>query len=121
MGIRLQGINRAIIESFERTSDTAKGMLEDLDRISEAADHVCRLEENNTRRIRISIGAGCDRHAFACDGEFLGEFHEALTGLYLRKQRELEGFEWEIPLVVEGMDGKLERGAGDDQIDLDIY
>lgn len=26
MGIRLQGINRAIIESFERTSDTAKGI-----------------------------------------------------------------------------------------------
>lgn len=96
-GIKITGCSEGMLRALERAQAAMEPKIKNLNMIHMALEDVQkdgeRFDEKDYHR--LSFGS----HSFLVDREFVGAFEEILLGLYLRKERELQSFEWEIPLT----------------------
>ena len=95
-GLKITGCSEGMLKALERAQSAMEPRIKNLNKIHRALEDVQkdgeRFDEKDPHR--LSFGS----HSFLVDREFVGAFEEILLGLYLRKERELQSFEWEIPL-----------------------
>lgn len=96
-GIKITGFSEGMLKALERAQAAMEPRIKNLNMIHRALEDVQkdgeRFDEKDPHR--LSFGS----HSFLVDREFVGAFKEIILGLYLRKERELQSFEWEIPLA----------------------
>lgn len=96
-GIKITGCSEGTLKALERAQEAMEPKIKNLNMIHRALEDVRKDEERFDEKNphRLSFGS----HSFLVDREFVGAFGEIILGLYLRKERELQSFEWEIPLA----------------------
>ena len=96
-GLKITGCSEGMLKALERAQEAMEPKIKNLNMIHRALEDVQkdgeRFDEDNPHRLSFGV------HSFLVDMEFVGAFEEILLGLYLRKERELQSFEWEIPLA----------------------
>ena len=94
-GLKITGCSEGTLKALERAQEALEPLVENLNEVHEAIGDLQYSAEHGDEPFRMRFGS----HSFLVDREFVGAFEEILLGLYLRKERELQSFEWEIPLA----------------------
>lgn len=94
-GIKITGCSEGTLKALERAQETMEPLVKNLNEVHKALEnvrHAAAFPEQNPYRMNFG------NHSFLVDVEFINELGEILLGLFLRKEQELNSFEWEIPL-----------------------
>ena len=94
-GLKITGCSEGTLKALERAQERIEPLVKNLNKIHEVIADLQYSAKHGDEPFRMTF----DNHSFHVDAEFVGAFAEVLLGLYLRKERELQSFEWEIPLA----------------------
>ena len=95
-GLKITGCSEGTLKALERAQEALEPLVENLNEVHKALEnvrHAAAYPKQNPYRMNFGT------HSFLVDVEFINELGKILLGLFLRKEQELNSFEWEIPLT----------------------